>query len=210
MTFILSPLILATDETTNFKRKFKNKYPDKSFDSQISLIEDDFFSENCNPDNLISLLPKDIEPRMFDAIIGGFFLHHYHTEIKQLFFKRAYNLLREDGVLVLCEAMSFQSKDLSEFAHDFGERWMKKQFSEPDEYLRDNLKALGDDAPRLKKQWIEHWNKDHIYTHDANLQKEKQQSHLIMPSSYADIAFHVDFKQVGFPLGTGKSVLCGA
>ncbi|MBN2415423.1 class I SAM-dependent methyltransferase [bacterium] len=180
-----------------FKNKFKAKYPDEKFESKITLIEEDFFSEKCSVDELLKLIPEAQHLVKFDAVIAGFFLHHYPTKIKQLFFDQTYNLLRKNGVLVLCEAMSFQSNELSEYAHDFGEKWMKKQFSKPDEYLKKNVKALGDQANFMKKKWLKHWNYFHIYSPDNIYKNYNNDNKKLM--SYLDFASVADYKYIGIP-----------
>lgn len=182
-----------------FRRKFAEQYPDRDFQSVITLIEDDFFGEACAPENLLTRLPKDSNQQCFDAIIAGFFLHHYPAKIKQEFFKRTYELLRPTGALVLCEAISFESQRLSDFAHDFGERWMQKQFSNPDERLQSKYNALGSEAVRLYRQWIDHWQNTHIYAPDVTIVGGQQVGDVEIDTSYASMALKAGFKEIGFP-----------
>jgi ubiquinone/menaquinone biosynthesis C-methylase UbiE len=175
--------------------KFNKRYPNRDFKKSITLVENDIFSTECEPKKLCALIPKEIKVSKFNAVVAGFFLHHYPTDKKQLFFNNTYEVLRKRGVLVLCEAVSYQSKKLSKFAHDFGERWMKKQFTDPEEHLKENVKMLGADAQRLKKQWIEHWNTQHHYSADFNIITKAED---ICPT-YTEMAIQAGYKDVGFP-----------
>jgi len=175
--------------------KFNKRYPNREFKKSITLVENDIFSTECEPKKLCALIPKEIRVSKFDAVVAGFFLHHYRPDKKQLFFNNTYEVLRKRGVLVLCEAVSYQSKELSKFAHDFGERWMKKQFTDPEEHLKENFKLLGSDAQRLKKQWIEHWNTQHHYSADYNIMKKMDDT----CPTYAEMAIQEGYKEVGFP-----------
>lgn len=182
-----------------FRRKFNEKYPDNDFASCVTLIEDDFFGKACAPENLISLLPEDLEPCGFDAVIAGFFLNHYPIETQQEFYRRAYATLRPGGTLVLCEGIGFESQRLSEFAHDFGKRWIDKQFSEPDEYLRSKYNALGSDAARLRQQWIDHWQKAHTYVPDITFMSEQSTDCGEASPGLASMAREAGFLEIGFP-----------
>jgi len=182
-----------------FRRKFDEQYPDCDINSKVTMIEEDFFSEILSPENLISLLPENLTPRVFDGIIAGFFLHHYPTEIKEEFFKKTHALLRPSCALVLCEAINFMSKSLSEFSHDFGERWIRKQFSDPDEHLQRNFKRIGKDAMRLKQSWINHWNNTHIHSPDIKFDRIQTADHEKINPSYASMAMDAGYKEIGFP-----------
>jgi len=178
-----------------FRRKFNEQYPDCNFASCVTLIEDDFFGEACAPENLISLLPGGLELCGFDAVIAGFFLNHYPIETQQDFYRRVHAVLRPGGALVLCEGIAFESQRLSEFAHDFGDRWIRKQLSEPDANLRSKYNALGSDSARLRRQWIEHWQKAHIYAPDMTFMGDSGKT----GPSHASMALEVGFQKIGFP-----------
>jgi SAM-dependent methyltransferase len=182
-----------------FRRKFDELYPECNINSKVTMVEEDFFSKILSQEKLISLLPENLIPRAFDGIIAGFFLHHYPTEIKKEFFKKTHALLRPSGALVLCEAINFMSKGLSEFSHDFGERWIRKQFSTPDEHLLSKVNKLGKDAMRLKQSWIEHWNNTHIYSPDTEFDKIQTSDHKKLNPSYASMAMNAGYKDIGFP-----------
>ncbi len=182
-----------------FRRKFNERYPECDFASCVTLIEDDFFGEACAPDELISLLPEDLDPQAFDAVIAGFFLHHYPVEVKREFYRRAHAVLRPGGVLVLGEAISFESQRLSEFAHNFGYRWIEKQFSEPDQHLRSKYDALGSDAERLRQKWIDHWQNTHIYAPDVTVMGDQPTGGRETKPSHASMALEAGFQKIGFP-----------
>jgi len=146
-----------------FQRKFVEKFPNKDFDAKVTLLEEDFFSNNCAPERLFQHLPNHLVPRAFDAVIAGFFLHHYPTKKKSEFYHLIYNILCPHGVLVHGDLFNFQSAALSYYAHDFGECWIRKQLTNPDENLRSNYETLGSNANRLRKEWIDHWNNTHLY-----------------------------------------------
>lgn len=175
--------------------KFNKRYPNKEFKKSITLVESDIFSTECEPKTLCAFIPKEIKAKKFDAVLAGFFLHHYPTDKKQLFFNNTYEVLRKSGVLVLCEAVSYQSKELSKFAHDFGERWMQKQFTDPEEHLKENIKLLGEDAQRMKKQWINHWNTQHHYQADFNIMNKTDD----VSTTYTEMAIQAGYKDIGFP-----------
>jgi SAM-dependent methyltransferase len=179
-----------------FRRKFNEQYPDCDFASCVTLIEDDFFSEACAPENLISLLPGDLEPRAFDVVIAGLFLNHYPIETQQEFYRRAHAALRPGGTLVLCEDIAFESQRLSEFAHDFGDRWIRKQFRDPDEYLRNKYNI---DTARLRQQWIDHWQNAHIYAPDVTFTDGRQSDSGETNLSHASMALEAGFQKIGFP-----------
>lgn len=182
-----------------FRRKFSKQYPKRDFASCITLIAKDFFSKACAPENLVSRLPEDLKPRAFDAVISGFFLNHYPIETQQEFYRRAYAALRPGGVLVLCEGIGFESQRLSEFSHDFGTRWIDKQFTDPDEHLRGKYSALGSEATRLHQQWSEHWRDAHVYIPDVTLTGGRRLGHGEASQSYANMALETGFREVGFP-----------
>lgn len=183
---------------SEFRRKFVALYRDCNINSKVTMIEEDFFSESLSPEKLISLLPEDLNPRVFDGVIAGFFLHHYPTEIKKEFFKKTFSVLRPSGALILCEAINFMSKDLTEFSHDFGEKWIIKQFTNSDEHLRSNINKLGKNATRLKQSWIDHWNNTHIYLPDTKFDRIQTLGCKKIPS-YATIAMNAGYQDIGFP-----------
>ena len=182
-----------------FRRKFAERHPDGDFDSCVTLIKDDFFGKTCAPENLMSLLPRDLVPRAFDAVIAGFFLNHYPIETQKEFYRRTHAVLRPDGTLVLCEGMSFESQRLSEFAHDFGEHWIRKQLSNPDEHLRSKYNALGSDAARLRRQWIDHWQNAHIYAPDVTFTGSRPPGCEETRPSHTSMALEAGFQEIGFP-----------
>lgn len=184
-----------------FRRKFGDRHPDRDFNSLVTLLEEDFFTEACEPSRLKALLPADLEPRAFDAAIASFFLHHYPIETKREFYGRAHALLRPGGVLVMAEPFEFESPTLSGFAHDFGDHWIRKQFHNPDKIMRKRLRALGAEAPRLYKEWTDHRAKTHIYAPEATLTgKHSRRADTARVASHASMAIEAGFDEVGFPL----------
>lgn len=181
------------------RRKFAERYPDQEFASRVTLIENDIFGDACSPEALISMLPNEVESCGFDAVVGGLFLHHYPVEKIREFYRRAHAVLKPGGVLVLCEAISFESQSLSHFAHDYGEQWMRKQFTDPDENLRNTRDSLGKDAERLCTQWIRHWNTEHVYIPDVTIHCSPLQDHHESTATHAALAVEAGFQEVGFP-----------
>lgn len=146
-----------------FRRKFLKRYPRLDFPTKVTLLEEDVFGTTCAPDELIEHLPGLASRDGYDAAVAGFFLHHYSAEQKREFYQRMYESLRPGGVLIHGDLFGFQSRALTRYAHDFGERWIRKQLSNPDAHLREKQGELGAHADRLCREWVAHWNCTHVY-----------------------------------------------
>lgn len=181
------------------RRKFDEQYPRRDFDSYVKLIEEDFFGDRCGPDALLSFLPASLQPRAFDVVVGSFFLHHYSFPTKQEFFRRSQAVLRPNGALVLCEPFAFESASLTDFAYDFDERWIRKQFMDPDVHLRSKRDALGSDAAGLCSKWIEHRANTHICGIDAKFTSAPILTSERTTPSHASMALAAGFQEIGFP-----------
>lgn len=159
--------IVAIDFSTAMNRIFRQKFIERhagaTFSSKVTLIEEDFFSDVCRPANLLNNLSIKETFQGFNAVIAGFFLHHYPAHKKIEFYHRAFEFLKTGGVLIHGDLFGYQSKSLSNYSHDFGERWISRQLLTPDEHLIEKKKAIGKAAGRLRKEWLRHWNDTHIY-----------------------------------------------
>jgi ubiquinone/menaquinone biosynthesis C-methylase UbiE len=181
------------------RKKFGESYPGRSLSSCLTVINGDFFSERCTTDMLVSSLPGHLTRRRFDAVVAGFFLHHYPPEMKREFYRRAHAALGPQGVVVLAEVMAFESETLTRFAHDFGAHWIEKQFTAPDAYLLEKHAALGSDALRLRDLWLDHWSNAHVYAVDAVLSGGRKICQLEDVAAHADMALEAGFREVGIP-----------
>jgi len=180
-----------------FRLKLADHARGKDFASRVSFVEEDFFCDLCAPEQLQAKMPDDVAGEGFDAVIAGLFLHHYGADVKAEFFGRARAALKPGGVLVLCEAMAFDSPSLSQFAHDFGDNWIRKQFSDPDQHLRPKRDSLGADAGRLRDEWLYHWNHTHIYATDVHLRSAREPRN--REPSYTEMAHDAGFRDLGLP-----------
>jgi hypothetical protein len=139
--------------------KFTERFPGTAIENKLKQIEADFFDDACT---LKAVCGSD--SALFDAVVAGFFLHHYDDSVKRLFYRRAAELIAHAGILVHGDLFNFRSQSVSAFAHDFGERWMRRQMTEPDPHLRARFDSVGSEIHRLRDEWLKHWNTDHIYT----------------------------------------------
>lgn len=176
-----------------FERKFNKSYPDIDFVSKVTLLEEDFFGESCDPSSLKQNLLKNTGQNGFDAVVAGFFLHHYSGEQKQTFYKRVYECLNKGATLIHGDLFSFQSQALSKYAHEFGERWIRKQLSNPDVHLAEKHKKLGSDASRFCQTWIHHWNNTHDYNPAerpfANVSQNENHEQMIIDAGFIELGF---------------------
>jgi hypothetical protein len=108
-------------------------------------------------------------------------------------------MLRPGGVLVLGDLFSFQSKGLNKLAFDADDRWLRKQFHDPDEPLRPKLQALGKAAPRLYKEWVEHRARFHVCVPDLLLVSPTSSSERLSSPSHASMVLDAGFVEVGLP-----------
>jgi hypothetical protein len=87
---------------------------------------------------------------------------------------------------------------------------MQKQFRNPEGYLRDNFKTLGDKAELILSLWTEHWNTAHIYA-PCVLNKQRNRSNDKVGSvSHADMALQAGYREVGFPFRLGEATILWA
>lgn len=188
------------------RRKFTERRPRQDFDRRINLIEADFFSDRCQSEKLLRDLPSRYSG-LFDVVIAGFFLHHYNESTKALFYRRAAALLRAPGFLVHGDLFNFQSDLLSAFAHDFGERWIRKQMSDPDPTLRAKFDAVGSEIHRLREEWITHWNATHQY---APIESAERRTGSAPDLGQAAIALREGFSDIGCPFRLWEAAILWA
>ncbi len=180
---------------SEFTRKFSQVYPDVPFSSKVTLIEEDFFEGTCEPRALCGHLTGIMCQDGFDVAVAGFFLHHYTAEKKRFFYQRIYQCLNKEGALIHGDLFSFQSRSLSKYAHQFGERWIRKQLTNPDPPLVEKHNQLGIDAARLCQEWVHHWNHSHIY-HPA------ERPYAAVTTTYCsheEMVLEIGYKEFGFP-----------
>ncbi len=182
-----------------FQRKFAERYPGADFASRVTLLEEDIFDDACSPERLLEHIPPDRRSKGFDAVLAGFLLHHYPADYKRDFYARLRKVLCRGGVLVHGDLFTFYSEALTTYAHDFGEHWIRRQFASPDSELVEKMRALGSEAARLCRDWLDHWNNTHIYS-----PSERPRAPSVVPAD-ADAVSHVEmveaagFRESGYP-----------
>jgi SAM-dependent methyltransferase len=147
-----------------FKKQYARSFPERHFATDIVLFEHDFLSSDCAPQSLTNSLNKYFPFEKFDAAVMGFVTHHYPPQQKLEFYQRMTSMLREGGTLVHGDLFSYGSQWLSGLAHETGERWMRRQLTDPDPNMRSAFEKIRHIADRLLDAWVQHWNNTHIYS----------------------------------------------
>ena len=190
--------IVAVDFSKYMNIIFENKLKDIVLDnSEVMILEEDFLCDKCNANHLLNQLYSISENKSYDIIITGFMFHHYTVEQKINAYKRMFKVLRKGGILIHGDLFSYQSKELTSFSHDFGEEWIRKQFTYPSQELVSRFEKIKHIASKLKEEWIEHWNNYHILNPVKKVEDNISHTEMLEMAGFCEIECPFRLWEVG-------------
>jgi tRNA (cmo5U34)-methyltransferase len=150
---LAAPMKLAFDENYN---KIIGRLAEKRY----TYIVEDIFKLDFN--RQISNTPSEYTNYKKLAAISAYCIHHFTIEGKEIIYRKMFDFLDKGGMLVNIDLFNYQSKIISEYAHDFDIQYINDQFENPSPEYISSQKIPITLRKALKDNWIEHMNQDNI------------------------------------------------
>jgi SAM-dependent methyltransferase len=134
-----------------FQRQYGARSPERCKLARIDLL-----GEDATGPSFLRLLPSKPRPRTYLAVITAFTFHHFTMTQKRRLYLAVFDILAPGGLFLNGDLFLHQSKTLAGVVLEHTERWIERQFSDPNAEFAKNARALGARTLELKEKWLEH------------------------------------------------------
>ncbi len=166
---------LAVDLAPEMKEAFNfnsNKVLGKKGSERVSYIVEDFFNVNLRK---VENLNSNFKNLNHIAAISAYCIHHFTLAEKKVLYKKMYDFLDTGGILINVDLFNYNSKRLSQFAHNFDIEFIKREFDNPSPEFIESQNLPKETRKKLKKQWVLHMENDNkLHTIDEQIKILKE------------------------------------